>query len=85
MFEIPALLSCERGNPEYGKIQNCIYIIFNFPTLHFLCSWEDKRAGEFKKYFCRSLPNFYTYPATYIVKDFVHLKSRIHIICSTLY
>ena len=51
IFEIPALLSCERGNSAEngaGKIQN-IYVILNFPALDFLI--------------CKgSLPYFYTYP-----------------------
>ena len=61
-FEIPSLLSWEQGNPaenRAGKIQN-IYVILNFPTLDFLiCKIKER---ELQKYFCRSLPHFFTYP-----------------------
>ena len=63
VFEIPALLSCKRGNPEL-KIQNNIYIL-DFPTpfsAEFPRS-QDKIAG-ISRIFYRSLPGyFYTYPA----------------------
>ena len=35
IFEIPALLSCEQGNSQWGKFK-IIYIFLNFPAL--LCS-----------------------------------------------
>ena len=67
MFEIPALLTCERGNSaEIGAKKFKIYVILNIPTLHFLvCKIKEP---EFQKKFCRPLPYFYTYLPRYRVK-----------------
>ena len=60
-FEIPALLSCKRGNlAENGSGKFKIYIILNLPTLDFHI--RKIKEQEFQKNFCRSLPYSYTFP-----------------------
>ena len=56
IFEIPALLSCERGNlaenrPGKFKIYTMyVNVILNFPTMVFL--FNKKKEPEFQIFFC---------------------------------
>jgi hypothetical protein len=43
-FDIPTLLSCERGNPEWEKFK-IIYNILNFHALDLFLVGMIKRAG----------------------------------------
>ena len=53
IFEIPALLSCERGNSaenRAGKSKIHIYVILNFATLDFLIRKIKEQKFQ-KKFF----------------------------------
>ena len=54
-FEIPSLLSCERGNSAENGVGK-------FKTRSEFPRSQDKKSRNFKLFFCRSLPYFYTYP-----------------------
>ena len=58
-----------------GKIQN-IKVILNFPALDFLILKIKER--EFQKYFCHSLPYFYTYPALKYVLPILQQQNTIY-------
>ena len=65
-FEIPTLLSCERGNSaenRVGKFKIYTNVILNFPTMDFLV--RNIKGQEFQKFLYLSLPNFYTYQFDY--------------------
>ena len=66
-----SFIFANMGKSRAGKFK-IINIILNFPTLDFLVGKvkEDKKEREFQKYFCHSLPYFYTYPGQNIQINF---------------